>query len=212
MRSRHPVIGVTGLPCAGKSLAAGLLSDGHATGEKGIFLHADAIGHDVLRRPGVARMITGRFGPDVVDPDGMIDRAKVAARVFSDQAGLSWLEELVHPEVKAEVEETIRNNDGRALIALEAAPLFASGLDKLCDLVMVIEAPFEMRLKRAAARNWNENELRQRETRLLPYFTKEKLASCQARIITVQNTNNDGGLSESLAAALSKISERKVTQ
>jgi dephospho-CoA kinase len=61
--------------------------------------------------PKVQRELVGRFGPEVMGPDGA-DRAKIAEIVFSDPDHLDWLEELLHPRV---VEENLawRQDVGR---------------------------------------------------------------------------------------------------
>lgn len=206
--ARQPVVGVTGLPCSGKSHVSNLLASGEVTGSPGVAIKADDIGHAVLRRPEVAEELSRRFGPGVVGEDGLPDRRKVAEAVFDHPAELAWLEGLLHPLIRAEALAMLKRIDGGRLVALEAALLLAGGMDRLCDVVLVVEAERRLRLARAAERGWDENEMNRREQRQLPLFTDKNLAACEARVVKIQN-NMDGGLVEDLRAALSAVTVRK---
>lgn len=199
-RSGPAVIGVTGLPCSGKSRAAELIARGDVDGEKALLLKADDIGHEVLARPGVAETLRARFGEaagDRTDPAAM--RRAIAARVFADAGELAWLERLVHPLVR---EETLRRiaASGGARAVVEAALLFAGGMDELCGRVLVIEAAFPIRLARAASRGWDENELRRREQRLLPLFAD----AWKRAPVRVDNNGSPDALRSALRAALAR--------
>ena len=98
-----PVIGVTGLPCSGKSYAARLLASGEATGEAGELIQADNLGHAVLARPDVATTLRAHFGEDLgSEADAAAFRRRIAAKVFCDPGELAWLEGVVHPLVAVE--------------------------------------------------------------------------------------------------------------
>ncbi len=203
-----PVIGVTGLPCSGKSHVAGLLASGAVPGlPPGELLKADDMGHAVLTRPDVVQELRARFGERAFPSDEpSAIRRVIAERVFADPAELLWLEGLVHPRVIAGVDAALeRNGNGaRRPVVMEAALLFAAGMDKRCDRVLLVEADFKTRLGRAAARGWDEDELLRRERRQLPLFTAAAKAP-NAR--TMRNIRNDGGdgLIESLRSALDDL-------
>ena len=205
----RPVVGITGLPCTGKSYIADLIVSGDVTGEVGIAIRADELGHEAMNRSGTTQLIATRFGNGVIDPDGRINRAKVAQIVFSKPEELQWLEAVLHPEINALAKEIIVDCGGKRMVALEAALLFAADMDKLCDIVLLVEASREVRLARAAKRGWNEKELSRREERLRPLFEKPRLAACPAKVIVVENNADNGGLIEKLTAALSAVPQRK---
>ena len=79
-------------------------------------LDADRAGHEVLRMPAVRAAVGGRWGKDVIGPDGEIDRSVLAKIVFAPPPDgpreLAELERITHPEIrqrlKAEVEEMAR--------------------------------------------------------------------------------------------------------
>jgi len=214
MGKRAPVIGVTGLPCCGKSYISELLTSAKVTGGPGIVIRADDLGHVVLRRAEVVREITARFGEKVLAGDGSLDRAKVAAVVFTDHESLLWLEQYLHPLIDREAMRLVAEAEGKTLIALEAALLFAGHMEKHCDVVLLVEADRAVRLGRAKKRGWDENELSRREARQLELFTKDKLARYDARIITIQNNTNDsdGDLVTQLRNALAEAEKERDTQ
>ncbi|MER3514964.1 MAG: dephospho-CoA kinase, partial [Chloroflexota bacterium] len=82
------VIGLTGNIGTGKSTVTRMLADLGAT-----VIDADALAHEVIA-PGTPgwHQVVDAFGPEVVAADGAIDRARLAAIVFSDPAALARLE------------------------------------------------------------------------------------------------------------------------
>lgn len=206
--ARRLVVGVTGLPCAGKSHVAALLASGAVTGEAAETIDADRLGHEVLRRAEVIEQLVDRYGKTVLDAEGRVVRSEVARIVFADPAELAWLESVSHPQIAAMAEKIIAA-PGPRLVVLEAALLLAAGMDGLCDLVLLVVAPRDVRLARAARRGWDEREVAQREQRLLPLFTEERLAACPAEVIIINNDAPDGDLREQLRNALSVVPEGK---
>lgn len=204
---KYRVIGVTGLPCAGKSLAAELLTLGAVPGvPKGVLLKADDLGHDILVRPEVVERLRARFGEGVIAPgsDPASVRRAIAARVFADPAELAWLERLVHPLVDAEVDTAVRQAGGTMPVIVEAALLFASGTDERCDVILVVEAGFDIRLRRASARGWDRNELERRQSRQAPLFEAAWRGPDRAKLVAVSNDADDGMLAGRIATALAE--------
>ena len=93
------VIGLTGGIGSGKSTVSALLAERGA-----VVVDADAIVREV-QAPGtpVFAAMVERFGPDIVAPDGSLDRAAVADRVFADSEALADLNAIVHPAVGKEI-------------------------------------------------------------------------------------------------------------
>ena len=102
------------------------------------------------------------FGKEVY-ADGVYQTALVAQRVFADRSLLSQLNAIVHPAVKADITrwaQTI-NQPTQPYTTLhratpcfiECAILYQAGFDQLCDKVIVVTAPEEIRLARAVARD-----------------------------------------------------------
>ncbi|MCD8349214.1 MAG: dephospho-CoA kinase [Planctomycetaceae bacterium] len=199
-----PVVGVTGLPCSGKSLAASMLADGMLGEGKAIFLKADDIGHAVLLRPEVVAKLADRLGADVLRPDPTETRRAIAEKVFHNPGSLAWLEALIHPLVLEEVDKAVASRDGRPVV-MEAALLFGSGMESRCEHILLIESPFEVRLQRAAARGWDRVELERREKRQLPLFAEAVKGPYCERIIHVVNNNGPEALRDTLRQAVSTV-------
>lgn len=200
------VIGVTGLPCAGKSLAAELLASGAVQGvPRGVLLKADDLGHDILVRPEVVETLRRRFGGGVITGDDPAEvRRAIAAKVFTDPDELAWLERLIHPLVDAEVDAAVRKAAGGTPVIVEAALLFAAGTDRRCEVILVVEAGFDIRLRRAAARGWDRNELERRQSRQLSLFEEAWRGPDRGKLVSVPNDADDGMLAGRIALALAE--------
>jgi dephospho-CoA kinase len=192
-----PVIGIVGGVGSGKSSVAR-----EATQRRPWFvLDADQLGHQTLQLPEVIAELTKQFGEEILDSSGTIDRAALAERVFGpDKAEeRKTLESIVHPHIRRQavdrLEAAARSGNYQLLI-LDAAVLFEAGWDELCDAVVFIETPFEIRLNRAElSRGWNETELRRREASQYPIERKRELAD-----VIIRNESELNQAVESLIA------------
>lgn len=173
----HPLllIGLTGEVGAGKSAAAEALERlGCAR------FDADRAAQDALDRPEVIAALRGWWGDGVVGADGRVDRSRVAAIVFNDDAQRRRLEGLIHPIVIEEMVGAMREavRAGRRSMALDIPLLHEAGLDAWCDAVFFIEAPREVRLQRVrSARGWTEEDLARREAAQAPAQEKRRRAA-----------------------------------
>lgn len=153
------VIGLTGNIGTGKSTVLHMLK------ELGAYaIDADAVAHQAMRPGGPAYAgIVEAFGPDVLRPDGEIDRHVLAGRVFDDPAALRRLESIVHPAVFRAVQEEIRHSDAPVAV-VEAIKLLESGMvQRLCDAVWVVDTPEEIAIQRLVrSRGMSPEEARRR--------------------------------------------------
>lgn len=102
-----------------------------------------------------------RFGADMY-PDGVLDRAKLAGRVFSDAQALADLNALVHPAVMRDFERWAERQNGPYVI-LDSAILFEAGLQDYVDRTVAVLAPVELRVQRACQRDrCDEARIRER--------------------------------------------------
>ena len=158
------VIGIIGPPGSGKSAVMGAFEECGAE-----VLSLDAIGHELLADADVKALIQDAFGDGVFEPDGAVSRTKLGARVFADPAELARLNAIVHPRLVAEAKKRIaawreRTGEGRRGLVIEGALLVEFGLDETCDHVVLVAAPFDVRLQRVAeGRGWTREELERRE-------------------------------------------------
>ena len=89
--------------------------------------------------------------------NGVYNTAYIARRVFSDPQLLEKLNEIVHPAVKADILSLLPSmgrSEG-AFLLLESAILYESGFDTLCDKIILVEAPEDIRIARTISRDYN---------------------------------------------------------
>ncbi len=128
------LVGLTGGIGSGKSAVSALLAAHGA-----VVVDADAITREV-QAPGqlVLAAIVKRFGVEVLDADGALDRPALAAIVFSDAAALADLNALVHPAVGAEIARRMDAEAGTdGVVVLDVPLLVESGRDDMAALVVV---------------------------------------------------------------------------
>jgi len=154
------VIGLVGYPGAGKSYVSKLLNKEFGF----VVINADLVGHTVLidKQDEVVKA----FGRGILLHD-RIDRERLASIVFCHKEFLDKLNSILHPEITRQIEEFIKKRECSKYV-IEAALLFESGLNELCDEVWLIDVPFKVRLRRVKERGWDGKELISREIHFLP--------------------------------------------
>jgi dephospho-CoA kinase len=128
------LIGLTGGIGSGKSTVSALLATKGA-----VVIDADAITRE-LQQPGteVLAAMVERFGEEILQADGALDRQAVADIVFCDAEALKDLGAIVHPAVGAEIARRLQaEQDTDHLVVLDVPLLVESGRDDLAALVVV---------------------------------------------------------------------------
>jgi dephospho-CoA kinase len=169
-------VGLTG------GLASGKSSVGRALAAMGcLVIRNDELGHQVLQPDGAAYAgVVREFGPGILDPDGKIDRRKLAALVFRDADQLGKLNALVHPPVRARTKQMLEEyaaGHPRGIAVVEAAIMIETG--SFCDYTKLIVAVCsrEQQIERAMARDGNtREEVLDRLDRQMPLDEKVKYA------------------------------------
>jgi dephospho-CoA kinase len=172
------VIGLVGGVASGKSLVAKMLVELGAG-----LLDADRAGHAVLAEDaGVQRKLHERWGDAVFAPDGSVDRRSIAQRVFASggtaELDRRFLEDLLHQRIR---QRLLRAKDqfaaeGRPAVVLDAPVLLEAGWGPMCDILLMVDVPREIRLKRALSRGWTEDEFSRREAAQWPIDDKRREA------------------------------------
>lgn len=159
------VIGLTGGIGTGKSTAAKyLVSRGM------VHIDADAISRQITEKdPDTPNPVLEEIGlafdtnpgaspdssgsdPQVLREDGSLDRQAMAQIVFSDPAKKKLLEDILFRHIIREIHRQIDAAQGQSVL-LDVPLLFESGLDSLCDKVIVVKAEPQVRIRRVMERD-----------------------------------------------------------
>lgn len=139
------------------ALSGGIASGKSTIATRFVELGAHHIDADRLAREAVEpgsrglAMIRERFGARVIAPTGELDRAALGALVFADEQALSDLNGIVHPEVRRIARERlaqIERADSRAIVVYDVPLLVEANVQMPWDLIVIAEAPAEVRLDR----------------------------------------------------------------
>ncbi len=144
------IVGVTGGSGSGKTTVSQAL--GRIAGNS---IDADAVYHELLESCVVMRKeIIERF-PHARDESNKIDRRKLAKTVFSDPEALKDLNNITHRYVVREIERRIGDSyrGNSEITVIDAAALFESRVDSICDVTVGVIAPRNLRIKRIMERD-----------------------------------------------------------
>ena len=150
------ILGLTGGIGSGKSAVAQHFID------LGIHLvDADHAARWVVEpgRPALTK-IAERFGPQVLQADGSLDRTALRQLVFQDETQRRWLEGLLHPLIFQEIAQYLARAESPYAI-LVSPLLVESGQHRITQRVLVVDAPEQLQLQRSMARdNSSEEQIR----------------------------------------------------
>ncbi len=199
MNVAPPVIGLAGGIGSGKSAVAKILRDLGA-----VVSDSDEGARLALRDRAIKADLVRWWGDEILDADGAVDRRRVAHIVFADPLQRRRLEALTHPWIeKRRLAEFAAAPAGAMALVIDAPLLFEAGLDRICDAVIFVDAPRELRLERVrAARGWSESDLDRRETSQMPLDEKRARADH-----VICNSGDLAGLAEQTRRVLHTIVE-----
>lgn len=145
------VIGITGGIGSGKSTVSQMMVERGAA-----VIDADKMGHEVLR-PGTEawREVVEAFGKDILNPNGEIDRSRLARKVFGDDQAIEKLNRIVHPRMYQLARSRLEGlrREGIQVAVLEAPLLYEANWLPLVDEVWVTYLPQAEAIKRLRRRN-----------------------------------------------------------
>ncbi len=154
-------IGLTGGIGSGKSTVAAMLADRGA-----VVVDADQIARDLVEPGGsaLAELVT-EFGPRILQGDGSLSRAELAAMAFSDPRATERLNAIMHPMIRVEAQRRLAERPDADLVVYDMPLLVETGQADLVDLVVVVDVPESMQIERAIQfRGLDEADVRRRMT------------------------------------------------
>ena len=188
-------VGLTGGIASGKSVVGEMLV---ALGAH--LIQADGIAHELMQ-PGEAvyREVVLHFGDGILNPDGSVNRARLAEAAFEGPGKPSRVQELnqiVHPAVIRRQDEwmnEVGRRDPRAIAIVEAALILEAGAGKRFDRLVVVTCRPEQRIHRWALRVGVDEETARREVlrRMAAQFPDEEKIKAADYVI-----DNSGSLQE----------------
>lgn len=142
------ILGLTGGIGAGKTLVSNHLAS----------LDIEIVDADVIARDVVAigsdglSAIEQHFGNAILLNDGSLNRAKLREIIFADSEQKNWLNNLMHPLIRQNINEQLTNAKS-PYVVLSAPLLFENKLDALCNHTLMVDVPVEVQLARTANRD-----------------------------------------------------------
>ncbi len=148
------LIGITGGIGSGKSTVSKYLID------KGYrVLDADVIGKGLLKpNTPTIKKVEKAFGSEVMNPDGTLNRRKLAQLIFTDPAKKRALEEIMHKKIFDVIREQSQSYTEKGILFVDAPLIFEAGWDACMDKVIVVDADIETRIKRVMKRDFLSRE------------------------------------------------------
>ena len=177
------VIGLTGGIASGKTTVANLFEQ-----EFGIeIVDADVVARQVVE-PGSAGLeqITQHFGPEVVEADGTLNRARLREIIFADPSQKEWLNNLLHPMIREQMLqqlETVQSDYALLVIPL----MVENNLQTLADKVVVVDVDPETQIQRTVERD--QVDIEQAKAILASQATREQRLAIADYVIK-NNTKN----------------------
>jgi dephospho-CoA kinase len=184
------IIGLTGGIATGKSESAKHLKKMGA-----YIIDADEISHQLTakRMPALGELVK-YFGGGILRKDGVLNRKKLAEIIFSDPESKLRVEKILHAYIISRINELAAKKYKKYNIIIDAPLLFEVGLDRICDAIVVIWAPYDIQAKRLAARDkLSAEQVKKRINSQMPIEKKAKLAD-----YVVDNTGSKAALGKKI--------------
>jgi len=185
-------VGLTGGIGAGKSTVADLFAQRGA-----VVIRSDELARQVVEpeTPGF-RQVISRFGNEIVNDKGSIDRAKLAQVVFNDDVALKDLENIVHPLVRERTNKLMSEQTSETIIVNEIPLLLEKKMESLFEFLVIVISNEKNRLERLSQKGVSEDQAKARMAKQVN--DQERKAAADFLIV------NDGNLDQ-LEADVEKI-------
>ena len=192
-------IGLTGGIGSGKSTVAKMFAELGAH-----VIDADAVAREVVepRTPGLAALVE-EFGNGILDGD-RLDRTALAQIVFEDEGARTRLNAIIHPLIGARTAELIAALPPDAVFLHDVPLLVELHLENAYDLVVVVDAPDDVRVSRLVERGLTEDDAR---ARIATQATREQRLAVAD--VVINNSGDLDQLREQVRSAWPKVAARR---
>ncbi len=151
-------VGLTGGIGAGKSTVADMFSKLGA-----VVIRSDELARQVIEPNTTGfQKVLSRFGNQILQENGSIDRTKLAQIVFNDQSALKDLEEIIHPLVRNKTNEIIDAQTQETIVVNEVPLLLEKNMENLFDFLVVVISSEKNRINRLLKRGISEIDAKKR--------------------------------------------------
>lgn len=140
------IIGVTGMSGAGKSTVCREIS-----GYCGAVIDCDRVAREIASRRDFLGELKERFGGEVLNTDGTLDRAETARIIFSHERKRALYNRIIFQYIVYEVIQRIKTAKGMVLV--DAPTLFEAGLDMICTEIVSVTADPDVCARRISERD-----------------------------------------------------------
>ena len=178
-------VGLTGGVASGKSTVSRMLAELGA-----VVIDADLLAREAVDRgtDGLAEVVAA-FGPEVLTPEGDLDRPALGALVFADATKRRALEAVIHPRVRARAAEIEASAPEGAVVVHDIPLLAETGQAAAFDAVVVVDVPTEVQVERMVRdRGWSPEEA---ESRIAAQATREERRAIATYVIENTGTIED---------------------
>jgi dephospho-CoA kinase len=195
-------VGLTGGIASGKSTVSSILRELGA-----VVIDADQLAREVVARgtPGLAAVVEA-FGPEVLTPEGDLDRPRMGTLVFNDETLRRQLEAIVHPLVFERYAQLEASAPADGIVVHDIPLLVESGRAGEFDAVIVVDAPEQLQVERMIRdRGWTEEDAR---SRIAAQATREQRRAVATYL--VENTGTREDLRQRVTEVFEQLSAGRV--
>ena len=155
---------------------------------------------------GLAQIVS-RFGSQVLQPDGTLDRATLGSMVFDDPQNLSDLDQIEHPLIMAAIDKQLAGfkKQGLPVVVLDVPLLFETGMDQECDLTVLAVVDRKTQLERLMKRDHcSKDAALKRINAQMPLEEKMRRAD-----VTIDNNGSLAQTRLQVAKLVERVSQQK---
>ena len=170
------IIGLTGGIASGKTTVSNLFKISGVP-----VIDADFVARQVVEKGTVGlTALVNRFGEDILNTDGTLNRTELAERMFSEEAIRSEVNDILQPLIRQEITSRMKayKDQGKPIIVLDIPLLFEMHYENLCDDIIVVAVSVETQIARMKKRNgYTRQEALERIQSQMPLEEKVKRAT-----------------------------------